>query len=46
MLVTGETLIQGYSRIGNWLVWVVFVAMMVSAAFLHPVQISRCLANA
>lgn len=28
-LVTGETLIQGYSRIGHWLVWVVLIAMTV-----------------
>src|SRR5215510_1242180 len=32
-LVTGETLIQGYSRIGNWLVWIVFVAMTVVQHF-------------
>jgi Mn2+/Fe2+ NRAMP family transporter len=32
-LVTGETLIQGYSRIGNWLVWVVFIAMTVTQHF-------------
>jgi Mn2+/Fe2+ NRAMP family transporter len=28
VLVTGESLIQGYARVGRWLVWTVFVAAL------------------
>ncbi|MGE0450275.1 MAG: Nramp family divalent metal transporter [Vicinamibacterales bacterium] len=32
-LVTGETLIQGYRRMGRWLVWVVLIAMTATQHF-------------
>ena len=28
VLVTGETLLQGYGRLGNWLIWIVLAALL------------------
>ncbi len=28
VLVTGETLLQGYGRLGNWIIWIIFAALI------------------
>jgi Mn2+/Fe2+ NRAMP family transporter len=33
VLVTGETLLQGYGRLGNWLIWIVLAALLVFRHF-------------
>jgi Mn2+/Fe2+ NRAMP family transporter len=33
VLVTGETLLQGYGRLGNWLIWTVLAALFVFRHF-------------
>ena len=33
VLVTGETLLQGYGRLGNWLIWIILAALFVFRHF-------------
>jgi Mn2+/Fe2+ NRAMP family transporter len=39
VLVTGESLLTGYARLGNWVVWIVLVAIVVLRHFYSSYQI-------
>ena len=39
VLVTGESLLTGYARLGNWVVWIVLIAIIVLRHFYNLYQI-------
>ena len=39
VLVTGETLIQGYARVGQWVVWLILISMIILVHFYNMYMI-------